>query len=64
MRAIAVGRGEWADEIAAVNGTIAISFVAGINTFRGMENVELQLKDWQPEMPVKPTEPAVASTSS
>jgi single-stranded-DNA-specific exonuclease len=46
MRAIAFGRGEWADEIAAVTGTFSISFAASINRFRGQENVELQLLDW------------------
>ncbi|MGE5191318.1 MAG: DHHA1 domain-containing protein, partial [Deltaproteobacteria bacterium] len=49
MRAIAFGRGEWADDIAAVNGPFAISFAASINRFRGQENVELQLLDWQRE---------------
>src|SRR5262245_45227218 len=47
MRAIAFGRGEWADEIAAVNGPISVCFAANINRFRGQENVELQLLDWQ-----------------
>jgi len=47
MRAIAFGRSEWADEIAAVNGPFSISFAAGINRFRGQQNVELQLVDWQ-----------------
>jgi single-stranded-DNA-specific exonuclease len=47
MRAIAFGRGEWADEIAAVQGPIAITFAANINRFRGQENVELKLLDWQ-----------------
>ncbi len=49
LRAIAFGRGEWADEIAAVGGPIAIGFTAGINRFRGRESVELKLEDWQPE---------------
>jgi len=49
MRAIAFGRGEWADEIAAVQGPFSISFAASINRFRGQENVELQLLDWQRE---------------
>jgi single-stranded-DNA-specific exonuclease len=47
MRAIAFGRGEWADEIAAVNGPFSVCFAANINRFRGQENVELQLLDWQ-----------------
>ena len=49
MRAIAFGRGEWAQEIAAVGGPIAIGFTAGINHFNGRESVELMLEDWQPE---------------
>jgi single-stranded-DNA-specific exonuclease len=49
MRAIAFGRGEWADEIAAVAGPISISFAASINHFRGQASVELQLLDWQRE---------------
>jgi single-stranded-DNA-specific exonuclease len=49
LRAIAFGRGEWAEEIAAVDGPIAISFAANINRYRGRENVELKLIDWQPE---------------
>jgi single-stranded-DNA-specific exonuclease len=51
LRAIAFGRGEWADEIAKVNGPFSISFAANINRFRGQENVELQLIDWQHEKP-------------
>ena len=51
MRAIAFGRGEWAQEIAQVNGPIAIGFTAGINQFNGRESVELMLEDWQPERP-------------
>lgn len=47
MRAIAFGRGEWADEIAAVGGPISITYAASINRFRGQQNVELQLLDWQ-----------------
>jgi single-stranded-DNA-specific exonuclease len=47
MRAIAFGRGEWADEIAAVQGPISISYAASINHFRGQQNVELKLLDWQ-----------------
>ena len=49
LRAIAFGRGEWAEEIAAAGGLISIGFTAGINRFRGRESVELKLEDWQPE---------------
>lgn len=48
MRAIAFGKGEWAAEIAAVDGPISISFTPKVNTFRGMNRVELHLIDWKP----------------
>jgi len=48
FRAIAFGKGQWADEIAKLKHPFCISFAPGINRFRGRENVELQLKDWQP----------------
>jgi len=47
LRAIAFGRGEWAGPIAESNGPLEISFAAGINHFRGQQNVELQLIDWK-----------------
>jgi single-stranded-DNA-specific exonuclease len=49
LRAVAFGRGDWADEIGSAGGTIAVCFAPGINRFRGTETVELQLIDWQPE---------------
>jgi single-stranded-DNA-specific exonuclease len=51
LRAIAFGRGEWADEMAAVQGPISICYAASINRFRGQANVELQLLDWQSDLP-------------
>lgn len=48
IRAVAFGRGEWASEIAAVDGPLAISYAPQINSFRGYERVELQLHDWKP----------------
>lgn len=48
LRAVAFGRGEWAREIAAATGPLAISFAPIINRFRGQENVELHLLDWNP----------------
>jgi single-stranded-DNA-specific exonuclease len=57
LRVVAFGRGEWADEIAAARGTLAISFAPGINHFRGQENVELQLVDWLPEPDREPSQP-------
>jgi len=47
MRAVAFGRGEWAEEIAAVNGPLLVSFAPVINSFRGFEKVELRLIDWK-----------------
>jgi len=47
LRAVAFGRGEWAAEMAAVKGPLAVSFVPQINSFRGYERVELQLHDWK-----------------
>ncbi|RMG40759.1 MAG: single-stranded-DNA-specific exonuclease RecJ [Planctomycetota bacterium] len=49
IRAIAFGRGEWADEIAGAGETISVCFRPNINTFRGYSRVELQLLDWRPE---------------
>lgn len=48
LRAVAFGRGEWADEIAAVDGPLAVSFAPQINSWNGFERVELQLHDWKP----------------
>ncbi|MCA9050794.1 MAG: single-stranded-DNA-specific exonuclease RecJ [Planctomycetaceae bacterium] len=47
LRAIAFGRGEWAQEIAAATGPLSISFAPQINSFNGYERVELQLHDWK-----------------
>ncbi|MEZ6126962.1 MAG: single-stranded-DNA-specific exonuclease RecJ [Planctomycetaceae bacterium] len=46
LRAVAFGRAEWAEEIAALNGPLAVSFAPQINSFNGFERVELQLHDW------------------
>jgi single-stranded-DNA-specific exonuclease len=48
LRAVAFGQGEWAEEIAAVNGKLSICFAPVINSFRGFEKVELRLIDWKP----------------
>ncbi|MEZ6058611.1 MAG: single-stranded-DNA-specific exonuclease RecJ [Planctomycetaceae bacterium] len=47
LRAIAFGKGDWADEIAAATGSLSFCFSAGFNSYRGYESVELQLIDWQ-----------------
>ena len=58
MRCVAFGKGEWAEEIEAVNGPISICFTPMINSFQGFERVELRLIDW------KPANQAVTSTST
>lgn len=50
VRCVAFGRGEWAKEIAAVEGPLALCFSPSINHFRGQESVELTIHDWQPEL--------------
>ncbi|MBB01375.1 MAG: single-stranded-DNA-specific exonuclease RecJ [Rubinisphaera brasiliensis] len=47
MRAVAFGRGDWAEQLAACEGTLALCFKPNINEFRGRRNVELQLIDWK-----------------
>lgn len=47
LRAVSFGNGDWAEPMAAVKGPISISYAASINRFRGRENVELQVLDWQ-----------------
>lgn len=49
FRAVAFGRGEWAEEIAAAGGPISVCYKTVINRYRGRESVELHLIDWQPE---------------
>ncbi len=49
LRAIAFGKGDWAEEIAQVDGPISVCYTATLNRFRGHESVELHLLDWQPD---------------
>lgn len=48
LRGVAFGKGEWADDMAAVNGPLSICFQPVINHFRGEEKVEFHLLDWRP----------------
>lgn len=48
MRAVAFGRGDWADEIEAAGAPISVCFEPHINRFNGRETVEMKLIDWQP----------------
>jgi len=52
LRAIAFGRGEWAEELNQQTGPFMISFEPMINSFRGRESVELRLIDWKVQEPV------------
>ena len=47
LRAVAFGRGEWAQQIEAAEGPISICFEPMINRWRGRESVELKLIDWR-----------------
>ncbi len=48
LKGIAFGGAEWADELAAAEGPIAVAFRPFVNQFRGRRTVELQVCDWQP----------------
>ena len=49
LRAVAFGRSDWADALAAQTGTISVHFTAEINRWQNREQVELRLSDWQPD---------------
>ena len=49
MKAIAFGKADWADQIAAANGPISVCFSPGVNSYNGYETVDLHLIDWQAE---------------
>ncbi len=48
IRAVAFGRAEWAEELAACGPNFSVCFQPVINRFNGQERAELQLIDWQP----------------
>jgi len=48
LRTVAFGGGDWADELAAVDGPLDVAFRPVINHFRGQQSVELHLTDWRP----------------
>ncbi|QDT97404.1 Single-stranded-DNA-specific exonuclease RecJ [Gimesia aquarii] len=54
IRAIAFGKGEWANQMQEDGGPFSISFAPSINKFRGFENVQLHLKDWISEKSTAP----------
>ncbi len=47
FRAVAFGGGDWAEELAALDGPIDVAFRPVINTFRGRRSVELHMVDWK-----------------
>lgn len=49
VRAVAFGRGDWAEELAATTGPLSICYKASINCYQNRESVDLHLIDWQPE---------------
>lgn len=48
LRAVAFGHGDWADELAQVDGALDIAYRPVINDFRGRQSVEIHLVDWRP----------------
>lgn len=57
MRGVAFGGGDWAEELAAVDGPLSFAFRPIINTFNGRRSVELHITDWRAAEPA-----AVAQT--
>ena len=47
LKAVAFGRGDWAEPIGAADGPLSICFEPMINRWRGRESVELRLIDWK-----------------
>jgi len=47
LRTVAFGGGDWAEDLADLDGPIDVAFRPVINQFRGRQNVELHLVDWR-----------------
>jgi single-stranded-DNA-specific exonuclease len=47
LRAVAFGRGDWAEELSQAGGTVDVAYRPVINHFRGRQSVELHLVDWR-----------------
>ena len=47
LKAVAFGRGEWAEPIRTAEGPLSICFEPLINRWKGRESVELRLIDWK-----------------
>jgi single-stranded-DNA-specific exonuclease len=61
MRALAFGKGEWAEELADIDGPIDILYRPVINEFRGRRSVEVHLVDWRTASVGKPKTPHLAT---
>jgi len=48
FRGVAFGGGDWAVDLAAVEGPLDVAFRPVINRYRGRQSVELHLVDWRP----------------
>ena len=48
LRAVAFGKGEWAEPLAKHDGPLEVAYRPVINEFRGRRTVELHLVDWRP----------------
>lgn len=60
IRAVAFGKGEWAQELDHENGVYDFAFKPSINEFRGRRSVQLKLIDFRPSVP----NPSDANSSS
>ncbi len=47
LRAVAFGKGDWADQLANISGALDVAYRPVINEFRGRRSVELHLIDWR-----------------
>ncbi len=54
LRAVAFGRGEWAETLQNHTGLLDVAFSPVINEFRGIRSVEMQLVDWRPSRVATP----------
>jgi len=59
IRAVAFGKAEWAEELAAAGPHFSVCFQPVINRFNGRVSAEVQLLDWQPSAVVE--EPATVT---
>ncbi len=63
LRAVSFGNADWAEQIAAAQQPLSISFAPSINHFQGRRNVELKLLDWRgSETPAAPQPETQAAT--